>query len=78
MHRPSMTDDLVALTVKLERDDWKIVHEHALSLKVSGDSARGSIQGVLTAALADYFQAHGLGELKTKPVGRGGPRSRNG
>ncbi|HYF88098.1 hypothetical protein [Azospirillum sp.] len=71
-----MADDLVALTVKLEREDWKIVHEHALALKMNGDSARGSIQGVLTAALADYFKTHGLGELKTKPVGRGGPRHR--
>jgi len=71
-----MSDKPVSLTIKLERDDWKTVHEHALALKMGGDAARGSIQGVVTAALADYFQAHGLGELKTKPVGHGGPRNR--
>lgn len=68
-----MADDTISLSIRLKRADWLRLHDEAARLRIAGDPAP-SLQGVIVAALNEYFTHRGEPALDTTPFGRGGPR----
>lgn len=68
-----MTDDTVSLSFRLKKTDWVRLHTLVTELRAADDPAP-SLQGVIVAALNEYFAHRGEPPLETQPFGRGGAR----
>ncbi|WP_372398532.1 hypothetical protein ABMY26_17840 [Azospirillum sp. HJ39] len=53
-----MTDDAIALSLRLKKSDWLRLHALETELRAA-DAAAPSLQGVIIAALNDYLAKRG-------------------